>query len=217
LEEFNSIPFLSFNPTSHTETAIVIKRGIDIFLALLLITLTAPFFVFIALAIKLTSPGPVFFKQVRCGLNGRRFNILKFRTMVVNAAALKSELEELNEVSGPVFKIKKDPRVTATGRFLRKFSLDEIPQFINVLKGDMSIVGPRPPIPSEVRKYDLWQRRRLSVRPGITCLWQINGRNGIDFEEWMKLDLEYIDKWNLSLDMKIILKTIPSVLKGTGV
>jgi len=217
LEEFHGIPLLTFNPAPHTEIATAIKREIDIFLALLLMILIAPFFVLIALAIKLTSPGPVFFKQERCGLNGRRFNILKFRTMVVNAEVLKSEIEKLNEMSGPVFKIKKDPRVTTVGRVLRKFSLDEIPQFINVLKGDMSIVGPRPPLPSEVGKYDLWQRRRLSIRPGITCLWQVNGRNGINFEEWMRLDLEYIDRWNLSLDMKIMLKTIPAILKGTGV
>jgi lipopolysaccharide/colanic/teichoic acid biosynthesis glycosyltransferase len=144
------------------------------------------------------------------------FNVLKFRTMVVEAETLKEELESLNEVSGPVFKIKKDPRVTHIGKFLRKFSFDELPQFINVLKGNMSIVGPRPPIPSEVRKYDFWHRRRLSMKPGITCLWQVNGRNRIAFDDWMRLDLDYIDKWSLALDMKIILKTIPVVLRGTG-
>jgi lipopolysaccharide/colanic/teichoic acid biosynthesis glycosyltransferase len=170
----------------------------------------------IILGIKLTSPGPVLFKQERCGLNGRRFKLLKFRTMVNNAEEIKSRVEHLNEMSGPVLKVRNDPRITPLGRLLRKFSLDEFPQFINVLKGDMSIVGPRPPIPDEVEKYEYIQRRRLSVKPGITCLWQVNGRNKIDFSEWVKLDLEYIDNWSFALDMKIILKTIPAVLKGTG-
>ena len=217
LEELHGIPLLTFDPIPYPEVALVLKRAIDVLLSLLFLILSAPLFLIIPLAIKLTSPGPVFFKQERCGLNGRRFIVLKFRTMVSDAEVLKSPLEKLNEVSGPVFKIKKDPRITQLGRFLRKFSLDEIPQCINVLRGDMSIVGPRPPIPSEVEKYDLWQRRRLSMKPGITCLWQVNGRNKIPFEEWMKLDLEYIDRWSLELDMKIILKTIPAVLRGTGV
>lgn len=217
LEELHGIPLLTFDPIPYPEGALVLKRAIDVLLSLLFLILSAPLFLIIPLAIKLTSPGPVFFKQERCGLNGRRFNVLKFRTMVSDAEVLKSQLEKLNEVSGPVFKIKKDPRMTPLGKFLRKFSLDEIPQCINVLRGDMSIVGPRPPIPSEVEKYDLWQRRRLSMRPGITCLWQVNGRNKIPFEKWMRLDLEYIDRWSLELDMKIILKTIPAVLRGTGV
>jgi lipopolysaccharide/colanic/teichoic acid biosynthesis glycosyltransferase len=177
---------------------------------------TSPVILLISLGIKLTSPGPVLFEQERCGLNGRRFKLLKFRTMVKNAEEIKPRLNHLNEVSGPVFKIINDPRITTLGMFLRRFSIDEFPQFINVLKGDMSIVGPRPPIPEEVEQYEYIQRRRLSVHPGITCLWQINGRNRIDFSEWVDLDLEYIDRWSLALDMKIIMKTIPAVLRGTG-
>ena len=150
-------------------------------------------------------------------MNGRKFNLLKFRTMVKNANELKNGIQHLNEMTGPVFKVRNDPRITPIGKFLRKFSLDELPQFINVLRGDMSIVGPRPPIPSEVEKYDYHQRRRLSVRPGITCLWQVNGRNKIGFNDWVRLDIEYIDKWSLKLDMMILLKTIPAVLKGTGI
>jgi lipopolysaccharide/colanic/teichoic acid biosynthesis glycosyltransferase len=159
----------------------------------------------------------VFFRQERWTVNGRRFIMLKFRTMVQNAEALKAKLLGSNEMSGPVFKMSNDPRITPIGRYLRKYSLDELPQFWNVLKGDMSIVGPRPlPIP-EIEKEDLRQRRRLSVKPGITCLWQVNGRNKAAFEDWMRLDLQYIDHWSLATDLKIILKTIPAVLRGTGV
>ncbi len=217
LEDLHGIPLLTFDPAPHPEAAIAIKRVTDILLSLCVLILNVPLFILIAIVIKLTSKGPVFFKQERCGLNGRMFNVLKFRTMVEEAETLKEDMESLNEVSGPVFKIKKDPRVTAIGRYLRKFSLDELPQFINVLKGNMSIVGPRPPIPSEVERYDFWHRRRLSMKPGITCLWQVNGRNRIAFEDWMRLDLDYIDRWSLALDMKIILKTIPAVLRGSGV
>lgn len=217
MEELDGWPLLAFNPSPHIENAFVLKRAVDILFSFLIIILTSPFFIAAILGIKLTSRGPVFFRQERCGLNGRRFDVLKFRTMVVNADVIKDELEHLNEMSGPVFKMKNDPRVTSAGRVLRKYSLDELPQFLNVLMGDMSIVGPRPPLAVEVEKYDIWQRRRLSVRPGITCFWQVNGRNNIAFEDWMKLDLEYIDTWSLSQDFKIILKTIPAVLKGTGV
>jgi exopolysaccharide biosynthesis polyprenyl glycosylphosphotransferase len=209
-------PLLSLSSPPHYGDHFVIKRAFDIiFSSILLLVTSTPLF-FIALGIKLTSPGPVFFKQERCGMNGRRFELLKFRTMVENAEEIKSELEDLNEMSGPVFKARNDHRITPFGRFLRKFSLDEFPQFINVLNGDMSIVGPRPPIPAEVEQYDYSQRRRLSVHPGLTCLWQVNGRNSVGFKDWVRLDLEYIDKWSLGLDMKIILKTIPAVLKGTG-
>lgn len=217
LEEFNNLPFLTANLVSHSADAIAFKRLFDLLFSLLFLILSTPFFLIVSIGIKLTSPGPVFFLQERCGLNGRRFNVLKFRTMIDNAEISRPKLEKLNEMSGPAFKMENDPRVTMTGKFLRKFSLDEIPQFINVLKGDMSLVGPRPPIPSEVDKYDLWQRRRLSVLPGITCLWQIKGRNKIDFNKWMKLDLEYIDKWSFSLDLKILFKTIPVILKGSGI
>jgi exopolysaccharide biosynthesis polyprenyl glycosylphosphotransferase len=170
----------------------------------------------IAVVLKLTSKGPVFFRQERVGMNGRRFTFFKFRSMVVDADRRKDELKHLNEMDGPVFKIKNDPRVTRVGRFLRKFSLDELPQMWNVLKGDMSLVGPRPPVPSEVEKYEFWARRRLSIRPGLTCLWQISGRNSINFQQWMELDLQYIDNWTLGLDFKILLKTVPAVLGGRG-
>ena len=181
-----------------------------------LLVLAAPLFALIALLIKTTSKGPVIFRQVRCGLGGREFAFYKFRSMVENAEAAQSQLQHLNEMSGPVFKIGKDPRCTPVGRFLRKFSLDELPQFINILKGDMSFVGPRPPLPQEVEDYERWQRRRLRMKPGLTCLWQVRGRNEIDFDEWMRLDLQYIDTWSLLLDIKIVLKTIPIVLLGKG-
>ena len=150
------------------------------------------------------------------GLNGRRFNCHKFRTMVVDAEKRLAELQHLNEVDGPVFKIKRDPRITRVGAVLRKTSLDELPQLWNVLVGEMSLVGPRPPIPSEVEKYERWQRRRLSMRPGITCLWQISGRSNLDFDTWMRLDLSYIDNWSLTLDLVILLKTVPAVLSARG-
>ena len=149
-------------------------------------------------------------------MNGRRFTLYKFRTMVEGSEARQAELHDLNEMRGPVFKLTQDPRVTPIGRLLRKFSLDELPQLWNVTRGDMSLVGPRPPVPEEVALYERWQRRRLSMRPGLTCLWQVSGRNTVDFERWMELDLEYIDSWSPRLDMKILLKTIPAVLSGRG-
>jgi lipopolysaccharide/colanic/teichoic acid biosynthesis glycosyltransferase len=166
--------------------------------------------------IKLTSGGNVLFRQTRCGLNGRFFTLYKFRTMVEDAEERRRELMHLNEMNGPVFKLRSDPRVTAFGRFLRRFSLDELPQLWNVVRGDMSLVGPRPPIPEEVAKYQRWQRRRLAMKPGLTCLWQVSGRNDLDFDRWMQLDLEYIDSWSPTLDFKILLKTIPAVLSGKG-
>jgi exopolysaccharide biosynthesis polyprenyl glycosylphosphotransferase len=184
---------------------------------MLVLTLISPVLLITTILIKLTSPGPVLFVQKRLGFNKRHFNVYKFRTMVVDAEKRMSEVEHLNEVSGPVFKIKNDPRITPIGRFLRKMSIDELPQLWNVMKGDMSLVGPRP-LP--VRDYEGfsqdWQRRRFSVRPGITCLWQIKGRSSIPFEQWMELDLQYIDKWSLWLDLEILLRTIPAVLKGSG-
>jgi lipopolysaccharide/colanic/teichoic acid biosynthesis glycosyltransferase len=169
-----------------------------------------------AIAIKLTSKGPVFFRQGRVGLHGRPFNMFKFRTMVANAEALKEQLLARNEQTGPVFKMKNDPRVTPIGRFLRKHSIDELPQLINVLRGDMSIVGPRPPVPQEVARYQAWQRRRLSVRPGLTCIWQVSGRNQITFQDWMYLDMRYIDHWSITDDLNLILRTLPIVLTGRG-
>ena len=194
----------------------LVKRVMDVFLALLLTVVFSPVMLLTAILIKLTSPGPVLFKQERCGLNGRPFMMDKFRSMVDNAEQLRFELESLNEMDGPVFKSSRDPRVTAIGKLIRRFSIDEFPQLYNVLRGDMSLVGPRPPLPQEVSKYKRWQRRRLSMKPGITCLWQISGRNEVSFEDWMKLDLAYIDNWSLLLDLKILLRTVPAVLFGRG-
>ena len=193
------------------------KRVLDVLVSSLVLLLLSPLLLVVSLLILLTcAPGPILFRQPRVGRHGRMFNMLKFRTMVVDAEARKASLEVLNEQSGPVFKIKHDPRVTRLGRFLRRYSIDELPQFINVLRGDMSIVGPRPPVPSEVAKYEAWQRRRLSVLPGITCVWQVSGRNEISFEEWMYLDMRYIDHWSLTYDLKLILKTVPVVVSGRG-
>jgi exopolysaccharide biosynthesis polyprenyl glycosylphosphotransferase len=199
---------------------LLIKRAMDFTLSLILILILAPVLIVAAILIKLTSPGPVMFVQKRVGLNKRVFHIYKFRTMVANAEQKLEQLEHLNEVSGPVFKIKNDPRVTPVGRFLRKTSIDELPQLFNVLVGDMSLVGPRP---LQLRDYELftaegedWQRRRFSVRPGITCLWQVNGRSSLPFEQWMELDHQYIQRWSLWLDCEILLKTIPAVLRGSG-
>ena len=196
---------------------VLVKRALDIAISLTLLVLFAPLFLVVALLIPLTSEGPALFRQERVGLNKRRFLIYKFQTMVTNADKMLPDLEIFNEVSGPVFKIKNDPRVTPIGRFLRRTSIDELPQLFNVLKGDMSMVGPRP-LP--VRDYEGfsedWQRRRLSVRPGITCLWQVNGRSSISFEKWMQLDLQYMDEWSLWLDLKILARTVPAVLKGSG-
>lgn len=215
--EMHGFPLLTFESTPHKLEHLFIKRVIDLIISGIAILVLSPFFVIIGIIIKLTSDGPIFFKQERYGLYGRRFILYKFRTMVVDAEERLKELWRYNEMSGPVFKMTNDPRVTKVGKWLRKFSLDELPQLWNVLKGDMSLVGPRPPIPSEVENYDSWQRRRLSMRPGITCLWQVSGRSKIrDFNEWLRLDLEYIDNWSLWLDFRILLKTIPVVLLGVG-
>ena len=195
----------------------MIKRTLDCLFSSVLIVILSPLFVAVAVIVRLASPGPVFFRQTRVGLNKRQFSIYKFRTMVANAEQLQDQLLALNEMSGPVFKIKRDPRVTPLGRILRKASIDELPQLFNVLKGDMSLVGPRA---MSLRDYQLfdqdWQRRRFSVKPGITCLWQIHGRSSIPFEQWMELDMQYIDKWSLWLDLKILARTVPAVLRGTG-
>lgn len=215
-EELGGTPFLGFTTAPTHPISLAAKRAFDLLVSLIALLVCSPLFALIALAIKIDSPGPVFFGQVRSGLNGRRFTLWKFRSMVVDAEAHLAKLREKNEMSGPVFKMKDDPRVTRVGRFLRKTSLDELPQFWNVLMGQMSVVGPRPPLPSEVDRYERWHRRRLSVKPGITCIWQVSGRNEIDFEDWMKLDLAYIDQWSLWLDLKIVLRTIPAVLFGRG-
>ena len=197
--------------------ALLVKRILDTVISLSCILFFSPLLVVTAVLIKLTSRGPIFFVQKRVGLNKRLISVFKFRTMVVNAEQKQAALEHLNEVGGPVFKMMNDPRITRLGRFLRKTSIDELPQLFNVLKGDMSLVGPRPLPVRDYQGFDRdWQRRRFSIRPGITCLWQINGRSSISFERWMELDLEYIDQWSVWLDLQILLRTIPAVLKGSG-
>ena len=213
---FNSLTALSFESVHHSRSKLAIKRMIDVVSAACLLALVAPVIGVAALIIRGTSPGSPIFRNIRCGRNGRRFEMLKLRTMSVDAEKRKEELAALNEMDGPVFKIHDDPRVTPVGRVLRRWSIDELPQLWNVFRGDMSLVGPRPPIPDEVDQYATSERRRLSMRPGITCLWQVNGRNAIGFADWVKLDVEYIDNWSLSLDLKILAKTPPAVLKKTG-
>jgi len=194
----------------------VAKRVIDLTLALVLFLVTLPIQILAALAILLTSGFPILFRQVRCGLNGRHFTLPKFRTMEPGSEERLSEVSHLNEMTGPVFKVRRDPRMTAVGKILRRLSIDELPQLWNVIVGDMSLVGPRPPLPEEVSHYEPWQRRRLSMKPGLTCLWQVSGRSEVDFDRWMALDLKYIDTWSPLLDLKILLKTVPAVLSGRG-
>jgi exopolysaccharide biosynthesis polyprenyl glycosylphosphotransferase len=216
MDFMDGAPMLTFSTTPAEDESMMAKRLIDILFSSLFLLGFSWLYAIIAILIKVTSKGPVFFRQERVGMNGRPFMFFKFRSMVVDADRRKTELAHLNEMDGPVFKIRNDPRVTRVGRFLRKFSLDEFPQMWNVLRGDMSLVGPRPPVPAEVAKYEAWARRRLSIRPGLTCLWQVSGRNSINFKQWMELDLAYIDNWSLSLDFKILLKTVPAVLAGRG-
>lgn len=216
LQDYEGWGVLSFASTPPNAEALVVKRAMDLIGAAVALLLLSPVFGVIALAIKLQDGGPVFFIQERSGLYGRRFPMIKFRSMVVDAEARKHALADQNEMSGPVFKMAQDPRITPVGRWIRRTSLDEIPQFWNVLRGEMSLVGPRPPLPAEVARYERWQMRRLSMKPGITCIWQVSGRNHIDFDNWMRLDLEYIDNWSLFLDVKLLLRTLPAVLGGHG-
>jgi lipopolysaccharide/colanic/teichoic acid biosynthesis glycosyltransferase len=196
---------------------LAMKRTVDIVLSAVALIVLLPFFAILGALIKLTSPGPVFFAQRRVGHQGRIFKMLKFRSMVIDAEELKPRLADQNESNGPVFKMRRDPRVTAIGRFMRKYSLDELPQLINVLLGEMSMVGPRPPVPSEVLRYEPWQYRRFAVRPGLTCVWQVSPeRYQISFDDWIRLDLSYIDHWTLRLDFELILLTFGVVLRGTG-
>jgi exopolysaccharide biosynthesis polyprenyl glycosylphosphotransferase len=192
------------------------KRFFDVLVSSFILLLTSPLLLLIALLIKVTSPGPILFRQVRVGRGGRYFWCYKFRSMCVDAEDKKSRLMHLNEMSGPVFKIKNDPRITWIGRVIRKASLDELPQLFNVLLGDMSLVGPRPPVPEEVEQYTPYQRKRLSVTPGITCIWQVSGRSNISFERWVELDLLYIETMSFFTDLKILVQTIPAVLRGDG-
>ena len=215
LERLGFTPLLTFSAAPHDEVRLLLKRSIDVLLSSAALLVLLPFMMLVAALIKVNSRGPVIFRQVRCGLNGRSFLFYKFRSMCENAEEMKASLEPLNR-RGTAFKIPNDPRLTAVGRWLRKFSIDEWPQLWNVLKGDMSLVGPRPAVPGEVERYQRWQRRRLRMRPGLTCLWALAGRDDVDFETWMKLDMQYIDSWSLALDWKIMLMTIPRVLTGKG-
>lgn len=217
LSQMDGNVMLSFSSTPRNADALAIKRAADVVLSAAGLVVLSPLFLLVALLCKLEDPrSSVFFSQTRSGLYGKLFTIWKFRSMVSNAEELREGLSDLNEVSGPVFKIDQDPRVTRLGAFIRKTSIDELPQLWNVLKGEMSLVGPRPPIPAEVEHYVRWQRRRLSMRPGITCIWQVSGRNQVDFATWMEMDLEYIDNWSLFLDLKLLLLTVPTVLLRTG-
>lgn len=219
LDTLENLPVITYSPTRELNAALLFKYSFDRVAAAILLLLLSPLILVIALLVKLTSQSwtdPVFYGQTRAGLHGKPFKLWKFRSMRVDAEKLRQELEAQNEMTGPVFKMKNDPRVTTVGRWLRKLSLDELPQLWNVLVGEMSLVGPRPPLPTEVEKYDRWQRRRLSMKPGITCLWQVMGRNELSFDTWMKLDLEYIDRWSLLLDFKILVRTVYVVATGYG-
>lgn len=206
LDKENSLEFKAINKENRLMYD-ASKRLMDILLSLLGLIMVSPIMLIVAILIKLESSGPIIFSQKRVGLNGKEFNMLKFRSMVQNAEELKEKLQKQNEMSGPMFKMKEDPRVTKVGRFIRKTSIDELPQLINILKGEMSLVGPRPSLPNEVAKFEPWMLERLKVKPGLTCYWQVSGRNNIDFEDWMKLDIKYVKDRNLGLDIKLIFKT----------
>jgi exopolysaccharide biosynthesis polyprenyl glycosylphosphotransferase len=212
----DGIQLVTFTRLPHDEKLLFVKRVFDIGVSAVMLVALSPVLALVALAVKLTSPGPVLFRQVRSGAHDRRFTMYKFRSMVANAEAFQAALAGANEVTGPVFKIREDPRLTSIGAFLRRTSLDELPQLWNVLKGEMSLVGPRPAVPSEVAHYEPWQRRRLGMRPGLTCLWQVSGRSQVAFGRWIRLDLEYVDRWSLGLDLWILVRTIPAVLSGRG-
>ncbi|MBN1415994.1 MAG: sugar transferase [Bacteroidales bacterium] len=217
LTHYNDTPFITFKNTPKNNLALTWKSFTEFWISFVIIFLLSPIMLLIAILIKVTSKGPIIFKQERVGLRGRKFYIYKFRTMVANAEELKEKLMAQNESDGPAFKIKKDPRITLVGSFLRKTGLDELPQLFNVLKGEMSLIGPRPPLPKEVEQYKRWHLRRLSVKPGITCTWQIiPNRNEVRFENWMKLDIQYIDDWSIKKDIELLFRTIKTVLYGTG-
>lgn len=215
-EDFFGHPLFSFQNREEAPLRMGIKRLLDMLIAATMLVLLSPLLAVVAILIKIFMPGPVLFSQQRSGKGGTTFGLLKFRSMIIDAEAIRDDLEAHNEAAGPVFKIKDDPRITPLGKFMRKFSIDELPQLWNVLKGEMSLVGPRPPIPAEVEKYEPWQRRRLDMRPGLSCIWQVSGRNKISFEDWMKMDIYYVDNWSLWLDFKILLRTVPAVITGEG-
>jgi exopolysaccharide biosynthesis polyprenyl glycosylphosphotransferase len=213
---FDSMAALSFAPVHHGRAPLAAKRVVDVVGSILGLVVIGPFIAAVALLVRATSPGPAFYRQLRCGVNGRPFTMWKLRTMCADAERHKYELRDRNEMDGPVFKIREDPRVTRLGRHLRRWSLDELPQLWNVLRGDMSLVGPRPLPVEEIAGCEMWQRRRLSMAPGITCLWQVMGRNAISFDGWVKLDLEYVDGWSLANDFRILLATVPAVVRRKG-
>jgi exopolysaccharide biosynthesis polyprenyl glycosylphosphotransferase len=217
VDELDGMPLVTIRSGPSDGWQLMVKRLLDIFASSVLLVALAPIFGLVALLIKLDSPGPVLFRQDRVGLHKRRFSLFKFRTMVQGAEHQQLLLESRNQANGPVFKIKDDPRITRVGQFLRHYSIDELPQLFNVLKGDMSLVGPRPLPVRDIERIDThWHKRRLSMKPGVTCLWQVNGRSNVNFDRWVRMDLEYIDNWSLGLDLKILVKTIPAVLKGSG-
>lgn len=214
---FGKYPLVNYRSSPSERPSYVLKRILDVVIAACLLVIFSPLFLFIAIQIKLSSKGPILFCQKRVGLNGRQFTMYKFRSMLHGSERLQEKMGKKNEMVGPAFKVTQDPRITKFGRFLRKYSLDELPQLFNILLGDMSLVGPRPPLPTEVNLYERKQRRRLSMPPGLTCIWQVSGRSDIiDFEEWAQMDLDYIDRWSLGLDMKLLAQTIPVVFRGVG-
>jgi exopolysaccharide biosynthesis polyprenyl glycosylphosphotransferase len=217
VDDLQGVPVVTIQSGPPDSWQLVAKRVIDIFGSAILLFFLVPLFAVVSMLIRLDSAGPVFFAQERVGFNKRRFRMLKFRTMHDGADQQQAMLEHVNEAEGPVFKIRNDPRITRVGQILRRFSIDELPQLINVLKGDMSLVGPRPLPVRDVNRIDVqWHKRRFSIKPGITCLWQVKGRSNIGFADWVRMDLEYIDKWSLGLDLKILMKTIPVVFRGPG-
>jgi exopolysaccharide biosynthesis polyprenyl glycosylphosphotransferase len=216
VEGINGIPLISFKESTLFGLNRAVKRGFDLVVTSLLILFSSPLWLLVAIAIKLDSPGPVLFRQERVGRNGRRFTVFKFRSMVVGAEAEQEKLRDRNEASGPLFKIRDDPRRTRVGRFIRRTSIDELPQFLNVMRGEMSLVGPRPPVPREVEQYQEWHRRRLEIQPGITGLWQVSGRSDVSFDEMVMLDIYYGENWSLGLDLRILLRTIPQFFFGEG-
>lgn len=215
LDRVGQATLLTFSAAPADQLSLIAKRAFDVTVSAVALVVLSPVMLLIMAAIKLSSPGPVIYRQSRCGLNGRRFTLYKFRSMVADAERLRADVEHLNERE-VAFKLARDPRVTRVGQLLRKYSIDEWPQFWNVLRGDMSLVGPRPPVPEEVNRYERWQKRRLRMRPGLTCLWVILGRDRLDFNSWMRADISYIDNWSFSLDCSILLKSIPYVLTGKG-
>ncbi len=216
VEDLGGVPLIGVRTVSISKGALLVKRLIDVTVSAVGLLLCAPLFLLIALAVRLDSPGPVIFRQTRVGLRGRHFEMYKFRSMHVGAEEQQDMLAEFNEADGPIFKIRDDPRLTRVGRILRRLSLDELPQLVNVLRGEMSLVGPRPPIPAEVEKYQEWHKKRLEAPPGMTGLWQVSGRSRLSFDEMVLLDIYYIENWSLWLDFKILMRTIPKVLLGEG-